>query len=123
MGILVLLSCVIALALSIRLIRPQLRLLELALTRRERTEAEERLDAEEHCPSLPPQRQYRVNFGSGPGVSVTGWPGKGGLYVLGPCFAVELDFLQLDRFRRLERPSVSDANSKAEEEAHCDRCK
>ena len=41
---------------------------------------------------------YRVQFGSKPGVTVYGWPAKGGLYVLRHCTGLELDFLGLSRF-------------------------
>ncbi|KAK9482459.1 hypothetical protein V1527DRAFT_509761 [Lipomyces starkeyi] len=36
---------------------------------------------------------------------------KGGIYVLSPCFGLELDVLDLDRFHNTEQPSKSDANS------------
>jgi hypothetical protein len=68
-----------------------------------------------------PSSRFRVEFASGPGVTVLGWPSKGGIYVLSPCFGVELDFLELDRFHNTERPSKSNADSKSDEEAHCDR--
>lgn len=71
-------------------------------------------------------RQWRVSFGNGPGASVRGWPSKGGLYTLYPCFTVELDFLGLDRFRPADRPQSSTsaaaaAAAEADEEAHCRR--
>lgn len=65
-------------------------------------------------------RPWRVSFGSGPGASVRGWPSKGGLYTLYPCFTVELDFLGLDRFERADRPQNS-SSAEADEEEHCKR--
>ncbi|PTB39492.1 hypothetical protein M441DRAFT_143413 [Trichoderma asperellum CBS 433.97] len=63
--------------------------------------------------------QFRVEFFRGPGVQVTGWPAKGGVYILERCLGVELDFLGLDRFHNTPRPSGPDAA--AEEEAHCNK--
>lgn len=79
---------------------------------------------EVHGPSCEEQRdQFRVSFGSGPGVLVTGWPSKGGVYILEECFAIELDFLKLDRFHNTPQPSPSGPAAAAEEEAHCNRSK
>jgi hypothetical protein len=69
------------------------------------------------------EKDYRVGFGAGPGVLVTGWPSKGGIYILEDCFAIELDFLGLDKFHDTPQPALSDINTAAEEEAHCDRSK
>ncbi|KND88129.1 hypothetical protein TOPH_07235 [Tolypocladium ophioglossoides CBS 100239] len=60
--------------------------------------------------------QYGVSFGSGAGAAVLGWPSKGGIYVLRPSLAVELDFLGLDRFQDAKR-----ANSSSDEELHCNK--
>jgi hypothetical protein len=79
------------------------------------------ISSEESSPELPPSIDFRVSFGSGPGTEVTGWPSKGGIYILTSCLGVELDFLELDRFRDTERPSTSDADSRSDEEAHCNR--
>lgn len=68
-----------------------------------------------------PLDQFRVEFLRGPGVQVTGWPAKGGVYILERCLGVELDFLGLDRFHNTPRPSGPDAA--AEEEAHCNKSK
>lgn len=65
------------------------------------------------------EKQWRVSFGDAPGAWVHGYPSKGGYYVLHPCFAVELDFLGLDRLAEVERPQNSSAAE--EEEAHCMR--
>ncbi|GCB28263.1 hypothetical protein AAWM_11148 [Aspergillus awamori] len=73
------------------------------------------------CVSPTPEQRFWASHGSGPGVTVYGFPSKGGLYVLHNCLGVELDFLGLDRFRTTERPSKSDPNWQAKEEAHCDR--
>ncbi|KAJ9149719.1 hypothetical protein NKR19_g5519 [Coniochaeta hoffmannii] len=64
---------------------------------------------------------FRAEFSMGPGVVVFGFPQKGGLYELARCFSPELDFLGLDRFRPTPRPSITDAESRAEEEAHCNK--
>lgn len=64
------------------------------------------------------KKQWRVEFGDEPGATVRGWPSKGGYYILYPCFAVEMDFLGLDRLKEAERPQNSSA---ADEEAHCRR--
>ncbi|RFU75457.1 hypothetical protein TARUN_6790 [Trichoderma arundinaceum] len=68
----------------------------------------------------PPE--LRVKFGRVPGGMVKGWPSKGGFYILGPCFGVELQFLGLDRFHNVPRPSISDPTAAAdEEEMHCNK--
>ena len=81
------------------------------------------LATEEDCAVPLPSSRFRVEFSSGTSVMVLGWPSKGGIYVLSSCLGVELDFLELDRFHNTERPSESDADSKFDEEAHCDRSK
>ncbi|EHK24941.1 uncharacterized protein TRIVIDRAFT_18351, partial [Trichoderma virens Gv29-8] len=64
----------------------------------------------------------RSEFARGPGGFVRGWPSKGGFYVLGPCFGVELEFLGLDRFHNTPRPSISNPTAAAdEEEMHCNK--
>lgn len=63
---------------------------------------------------------YWVAHSSGPGVTVLGFPSKGGVYILRDCLGVELDFLQLDRFKHTPRPSKSDPDYEAKEDAHCD---
>jgi hypothetical protein len=65
-------------------------------------------------------KQWRVQFGDNPGASVRGWPSKGGLYTLYPCFTVELDFLGLDHFKEADRAQNS-STAEADEEAHCKR--
>lgn len=67
--------------------------------------------------------QYWVYYGSEPGVLVTGWPSQGGIYTLEVCSRVELEFLELDLFNNLLRPSISDPEWQNEENAHCDRSK
>ncbi|KFY98508.1 hypothetical protein V500_01651 [Pseudogymnoascus sp. VKM F-4518 (FW-2643)] len=79
------------------------------------------LASDESSPDLPPSIEFRIKIASGPGATVTGWPSKGGIYALSSCLGVELDFLELDRFRNKERPSASDADSNSDEEAHCNR--
>lgn len=66
---------------------------------------------------------YWVAYASGPGVTVFGFPSRGGAYVLRHCLGVELDFLGLDRFNHTPRPSKSDPDWQAKEDAHCDRSK
>ncbi|EHK20980.1 uncharacterized protein TRIVIDRAFT_69992 [Trichoderma virens Gv29-8] len=73
----------------------------------------------EHGPDE--KKGFRARFGRGPGVSVLGWPSKGGVYVLEQCFAVELDFLQLDRFQDTPPSSLTGFDADIEEEAHCNR--
>lgn len=65
------------------------------------------------------EKKFRTRFGRNPGVSVRGWPSKGGIYILERCFNIELDFLKLDKFHDTPQPSPSDLN----EEAHCNRSK
>ncbi|UKZ80977.1 hypothetical protein TrVFT333_008743 [Trichoderma virens FT-333] len=66
--------------------------------------------------------ELRSEFARGPGGFVRGWPSKGGFYVLGPCFGVELEFLGLDRFHNTPRPSISNPTAAAdEEEMHCNK--
>ncbi|KGO45363.1 hypothetical protein PEX1_058290 [Penicillium expansum] len=75
------------------------------------------------CRALGPDSEYItdwVSHGSGPGVTVYGFPSKGGIYVLHDCLGVELDFLRHDRFQDTPRPSKSDPDYKAKEDAHCD---
>ncbi|KAL7929501.1 hypothetical protein V8C35DRAFT_315431 [Trichoderma chlorosporum] len=67
------------------------------------------------------KQKFRAKFGAGAGVSVLGWPSKGGLYVLEQCFTVELEFLKLDRFHDTPRPSISEPGAAEEEEEHCNR--
>jgi hypothetical protein len=64
---------------------------------------------------------FRSEYGMRPGALVKGWPSKGGIYVLYPCLGFELDFMGLDRFHNIPRPSLSEPNATAEEEAHCDK--
>ncbi|RDK45500.1 hypothetical protein M752DRAFT_333330 [Aspergillus phoenicis ATCC 13157] len=73
------------------------------------------------CVLTEPERRFWASPGSGPGITVYGFPSKGGLYVLHNCLGVELDFLGLDRFGSTERPSKSDPDWQAKEESHCDR--
>lgn len=80
-------------------------------------------DAKEDSTDLPLSINFIVQFASGPGADVFGWPSRGGIYVLSPCFGVELDFLELDRFCDKSRPPTSDADFKSDEEVHCDRSK
>ncbi|RHZ53921.1 uncharacterized protein CDV56_106255 [Aspergillus thermomutatus] len=70
---------------------------------------------DESYEDCPPQTQSsQTSFGVGPGATVYGWPSKGGLYVFEACIAIELDFLQLDRFNTTLR-----SQDPAEEDAHC----
>ncbi|PTB46640.1 hypothetical protein M441DRAFT_126913 [Trichoderma asperellum CBS 433.97] len=64
---------------------------------------------------------FRSEYGMRPGAKVKGWPSKGGIYILYPCLGFELSFLGLDRFRSIPRPSLSEPNATAEEDAHCDK--
>lgn len=73
------------------------------------------------CVYRPTERVYWASFGSGPGVSVVGYPSKGGFYMLDDCFGIELDFLGLDRFNATKRPPKSDPDWQAKEDAHCAR--
>ncbi|OJJ73305.1 hypothetical protein ASPBRDRAFT_121978 [Aspergillus brasiliensis CBS 101740] len=73
------------------------------------------------CVHTEPEPRFWVQYASGPGAAVRGFPSKGGFYVLRQCVGVELDFLGLDRFKNTERPSKSDPDWQAKEEAHCDR--
>lgn len=66
---------------------------------------------------------FRSEYGMRPGAKVKGWPSKGGIYILYPCLGFELDFLGLDRFHNIPRPSLSEPNATAEEEEHCDKSK
>lgn len=108
----------VALALLSRLVLPP-----LAAAVQPTMVTTKNLLGEEDSTYLPLSINSRVKFDSSPGAVVYGWPSKGGIYVLFPCFGVELDFLELDRFRNQERPSTSDADSESDEEAHCDRSK
>ncbi|CAK46245.1 hypothetical protein CBS115989_5280 [Aspergillus niger] len=72
------------------------------------------------CVHTEPEPRFWAKYASGPGVAVYGFPSKGGFYVLHECVGVELDFLGLDRFGNTERPSKSDPDWQAKEEAHCD---
>lgn len=69
------------------------------------------------CVPFKPDQSSRVNYGHDAGVTVYGWPSKGGVYTLRDCLGVELEFLGFDRFN----PPKSRADSQAEEDAHCDR--
>lgn len=84
---------------------------------------EKQLNTESNCTGDIPPRRFRLEYASGPGGLVFGWPSKGGIYTLDRCFGVELDFLELDRFHNIPRPSPSDPDAAADEEAHCDRSK
>ncbi|KAJ5888354.1 hypothetical protein N7495_008395 [Penicillium taxi] len=55
------------------------------------------------------------------GARVRGWPSQGGLYELDIPSRVEPEFLQLDLFNNMLRPSPSDPEWQAKENAHCDR--
>ncbi|KAI1399294.1 hypothetical protein F4819DRAFT_465535 [Hypoxylon fuscum] len=57
--------------------------------------------------------QFRTQFGVRSGAAVRGYPSKGGIYVL-HCYAVEMDFLQLDRFHIAMR-----SPNQKEEDIHC----
>ncbi|KAI2616837.1 hypothetical protein GGR54DRAFT_609023 [Hypoxylon sp. NC1633] len=57
--------------------------------------------------------QFRAQFGVRSGAAVRGYPRNGGMYVL-HCSAVELDFLQIDRFHIAMRSLDQD-----EEDAFC----
>ncbi|KAI0122404.1 hypothetical protein F4814DRAFT_208435 [Daldinia grandis] len=57
--------------------------------------------------------QFRTQFGVGPGAAVRGYPSYGGIYVL-HCTAVELDFLNLDRFHIAMR-----SLDQTDEDTHC----
>ncbi|KAI8260729.1 hypothetical protein K4K58_001804 [Colletotrichum sp. SAR11_239] len=66
---------------------------------------------------LDPERtKVRSSFGLGPGVRVQGWPSKGGTYILRDCVRLELDFLEVDRFKPSRR-----SDDQEDEEAHCER--
>lgn len=67
--------------------------------------------------------QFWAYYGSGPGVTVTGWPSQGGIYKLEVCSRVELEFLGLDLYNNTLRPSESDPEWQNKENAHCDRSK
>jgi hypothetical protein len=86
-------------------------------------EAQTQSQGQEQQPEMQhePECRFWVAYGSGPGVKVSGYPSKGGVYVLRNCFGVELDFLGLDRFNDTERPSKLDPDWKAKVDAHCDR--
>ncbi|KAI0154657.1 hypothetical protein GGR57DRAFT_512191 [Xylariaceae sp. FL1272] len=60
-----------------------------------------------------PEDQHRVVFGR-TSTTIYGHPLTGGVLVLSPCNAVELDFLGLDRFE----PAKRSANT-SEEDHHC----
>jgi hypothetical protein len=66
---------------------------------------------------------YWVVHTKGPGVTVFGFPSKGGVYILRNTMGVELDFLGLDRFNHTPRPLKSDPDRQVKEDAHCDRSK
>jgi hypothetical protein len=51
-----------------------------------------------------PKPVYKVLYTAGPGVTLLGWPAKGGLYVLRNCLGIELDFLGFNRFENTVRP-------------------
>jgi hypothetical protein len=71
----------------------------------------------------PPRPPFRVHFGAGTAAQVKGWPKKGGMFIIGHCTGVELDFLQLDRFSNLLRPMAGDEAQIEEEEQYCNRSK
>ncbi|KAF5518717.1 hypothetical protein CGCA056_v009535 [Colletotrichum aenigma] len=64
----------------------------------------------------PEGTKVRSSFGLGAGVRVQGWPSKGGTYILKDCVRVELDFLEVDRFKPSRR-----SDDEEEEDAHCER--
>lgn len=68
----------------------------------------------------PDNERFRARFLRGPGAAVEGLPAIGGIYTLDGATGVELDFLELDRFRNTERLPGA-ARGSPEEEAHCDR--
>ncbi|KAH8803508.1 hypothetical protein F5884DRAFT_683208 [Xylogone sp. PMI_703] len=72
--------------------------------------------SEEDDAPAPPEPECRTDFRSDAGTLVQGWPSKGGIYVLSNCYAVELEFLGLDRFQPTPR-----SEDQAEEDAHCDQ--
>ncbi|KAK1982282.1 hypothetical protein LZ30DRAFT_539212, partial [Colletotrichum cereale] len=55
-------------------------------------------------------------FGLGPGTRVQGWPSKGGVYIIRDCIGLELDFLEVDRFKPALR-----SDDQAQEDVHCAR--
>ncbi|KAA8650407.1 hypothetical protein EYZ11_012261 [Aspergillus tanneri] len=69
------------------------------------------------CVPSEPNRTACVTSSYNAGVTVYGWPSKGGLYALYDCLGVELEFLGFDRFN----PPKLRAGSQAKEDAHCDR--
>ncbi len=68
----------------------------------------------------PNSTSWRLVYGDSPGASVSGWPAKGGQYVL-EASAVEVGFLGYGRFENVPRPSAADPGAAAEEEAHCNK--
>lgn len=68
----------------------------------------------------PRNERFRARFGSS-GAYLEGLPACGGLYTLTPT-GVELDFLGIDRFHSVERPTDGRGErGAAEEEAFCDK--
>lgn len=92
-------------------------------TRTRRLERDSALEMTDHHCHDPTENMPWASYGSGPGAMVNGFPSTGGLYVLFPCFGIELDFLGLDRFNETPRPSKSYPDWMAKEDAHCDRSK
>ncbi|RAL02622.1 uncharacterized protein BO80DRAFT_351737 [Aspergillus ibericus CBS 121593] len=73
------------------------------------------------APGPPRVRRSWTSFGYGPGITVYGYPSKGGTYRLDDCLGIDLDFLGLDRFNRTPHPPESDPEWQAKEDVHCAR--
>ena len=71
------------------------------------------------CPQncFSDEPQFWAYYGIGPGVIITGWPSIGGFYQLEVCSRVELEFLGLDPFDNILRPSISDPEWQSKERA------
>jgi hypothetical protein len=61
-----------------------------------------------------------VSYGTKPGAQVSGWPAKGGVYIL-LASPVEVEFLGYNRFEHVPRPDPTDPDTAADEEAHCNK--
>lgn len=68
-----------------------------------------------HDPDEDPGPITRARF-SARGTIVRGWPSRGGILIHDNCYAVELDFLGLDRFNVSDR-----SEDQTEEDAFCRR--
>lgn len=74
------------------------------------------------CPDYE-RPSSRFAIGLRPGITVYGWPAKGGVYVLDDCVGVDLEFLGFDRLgesKDLSNETRSDSEEEEEEE-HCYR--